>query len=101
MLVAFGDGHHKTGSLLVFTALCLNLATMHLSDGTAEVQADAGTLYAQIGRVLSLIEAVKETVGIFILEAHAVVDDRQFDILFRLVQHNLYLTIVVGVFECI
>ena len=85
--------------LSVVTVFGFYLSAMHEGDRAAEVQTDACSLHAQVFGVMPLIESFEETVGIFALEAYAIVDDLNLCFIFSFVQHNFHFTSIEGVFE--
>ena len=44
-------------------------SSMHLDEGSTEVQTNSGSFYMNIAVVIALIEALKETVGLFFLQS--------------------------------
>ena len=100
MLVAFQQGDGEDGALLPVGAVAsADLSAVQLCDDAAEVQTDACALHAEVVGVAALVEAVKESVGVFVLDAYAVVDDLYHDVLLRLAEHHFHLAAVEGVLE--
>ena len=44
-------------------------SSMHLDEGSAEVQTNSGSLDMDVADVIALVEAFKETVGLFFLQS--------------------------------
>ena len=61
-------------TLSVSAVVCLDGATMHLHDATAEVQSDARSLDMEIVGIVTLLESFEEALRLFILETNATVD---------------------------